>query len=101
MWVICAAAAVGVVGVALLRRSGARPLLLRGTTMDLQGKPMTRTLPLGAVLLGLGWGLAGACPGTVMVMLGEGKLGSIFTIAGIVLGTYAYGRRHGGAATGC
>ena len=47
-----------------------------------------------ALLFGLGWGVAGACPGTVLVMLGEGKLGALFTIAGITAGTYLYGAVH-------
>ena len=45
----------------------------------------------GALLFGLGWGLVGACPGTVLAMSGEGKLGAFFTIVGIALGTYLYG----------
>ena len=91
LWVICCAVAVGVVGVALLKRLGVASVYER-KKLTFAGKQMTRHLPLGAVLLGIGWGLAGACPGTAMVMLGEGKLAALFTALGIALGTYVHGR---------
>jgi uncharacterized membrane protein YedE/YeeE len=93
VWVIGTAVVVGIPGLQLLKRARAR-VLLTGEVIDFRGKPMTRELPLGALLLGLGWGLSAACPGTVLTMVGEGKVSALFTIAGIVLGTYAYGRRH-------
>ncbi len=93
LWVIAVAASVGAAGIAVLKVAGARALL-DGTALSFQGKPYTRSLVPGSLLFGLGWGLAGACPGTVLVMLGEGKLGALFTIAGITLGTYLYGVSH-------
>lgn len=90
MWVIGAAAGVGMIGVAFLRRSGARSLF-GGEPLALEAKPYTPGTIPGSILFGIGWGLAGACPGTVLAMLGEGKLGALFTIAGIVVGVYLYG----------
>jgi uncharacterized protein len=55
------------------------------------------TIP-GAVLFGLGWAIAGACPGVAFAQLGEGKLWALATVAGIVVGTLAcapLGRRLG------
>lgn len=43
------------------------------------------TIP-GALLFGAGWALAGACPGAVLVQLGEGKWAALFTLAGILAG---------------
>lgn len=93
LWVIAVAASIGAVGVALLKVTGAR-VLLGGAALSYRGKPYTRSLVPGSLLFGLGWGVAGACPGTVLVMLGEGKLGALFTIAGITAGTYLYGAVH-------
>jgi uncharacterized membrane protein YedE/YeeE len=93
VWVIGTAVIVGILGLALLKRARARALLT-GEAIELRGKPMTRELPLGALMLGVGWGLAAACPGTVLAMIGEGKLSALFTVLGIVLGTYAYGLWH-------
>lgn len=40
-----------------------------------------RRLLLGAVLFGIGWGLAGICPGPAIVLLGSGSSdGAIFAI---------------------
>ena len=89
-WVIATAAAVGTIGVALLKKLKARSVL-EGKTISFQGKPYKSSLMPGALLFGMGWGLAGACPGTALAMLGEGKLGALFTLGGIVLGTYLYG----------
>jgi uncharacterized membrane protein YedE/YeeE len=90
LWVIATAAVVGGVGVYLLKRFSPRTLL-GGEAISFQGKPFTRTLIAGSLLFGAGWGIAGACPGTALAMLGEGKLASVFTLVGITLGTYAYG----------
>jgi uncharacterized membrane protein YedE/YeeE len=54
---------------------------------------MKPDLLAGSLVLGVGWGLTAACPGTVLVMLGEGKLAGLFTISGILLGTWLYGKR--------
>jgi hypothetical protein len=44
-------------------------------------------LVTGGVLFGLGWAVAGACPGVAFAQLGEGKLWSLVTLAGLVAGT--------------
>lgn len=91
-WVICVAAGVGAIGVALLKRF--RPqTLVGGETITFEGKPWRGTLIPGALIFGAGWGLSGACPGTALAMLGEGKLSSLFVIGGMLLGTYLYGLR--------
>ena len=73
-----------------MKRGGAR-VLTTGEPVEFTAKPWTRTLVVGSVLFGAGWGLAGACPGTVLAMLGEGKLTAGFTIVGILLGTWLFG----------
>jgi uncharacterized membrane protein YedE/YeeE len=90
MWVIATAAGVGALGVALLKRINPKSLL-GGEPISFAGKPYKPDLIPGALIFGAGWGLAGACPGTALVMLGEGKLGAIFSILGMLVGTYAYG----------
>ncbi len=90
LWVISGAVAVGIVGMTLLKKTGARSLLER-ETLTFNPKPYKSWLIPGSLMMGIGWGLAAACPGTVLAMLGEGKLASLFVIAGITIGTYAYG----------
>ncbi|MBW2735764.1 MAG: YeeE/YedE family protein [Deltaproteobacteria bacterium] len=90
LWVIGTAALVGVIGVFLLKRTRARTLIGK-EPISFEGKPYKKTLIGGSVIFGVGWGLAGACPGTALAMLGEGKLGALFTISGILIGTWIYG----------
>jgi hypothetical protein len=97
MIVMAAAAAVGAVGVALMKHFGVEAVATRAP-IAFKPKPWTRGLIAGSLLFGVGWGLAGACPGTVLAMLGEGKLMAAFSIVGIVLGTYLHGVVHGQAS---
>ena len=90
LWVIATAGVVGMVGVAILKATGARALL-NGDSLEYEAKPMRKGVASGALIFGVGWGLAGACPGTAPAMLGEGKLAAGFTIIGILIGTYLYG----------
>ena len=90
LWVIAAAAGAGAVGIAILKRAGARTLA-GGEAINWAGKPYKSDLIPGSLVLGAGWGLAGSCPGTVLAMIGEGKAGGLFTLGGILFGTWLYG----------
>lgn len=59
---------------------------------DLDWKPM-KLRPeriLGALVFGVGWALSGACPGTALTQIGEGKLMAFVTVAGILTGVWLY-----------
>ena len=45
----------------------------------------------GGIIFGLGWALAGACPGPMFVLIGAGYLPIIVVIASSIAGTYLYG----------
>jgi uncharacterized protein len=96
--VIGAAIGTAALGLWLIRRGGNRTIT--GDPVEVRRKPWQRGVFSGGLLLGAGWALTGACPGTSLVQVGEGKLLAIFTVAGIALGTYAFGRLRssGGAA---
>jgi uncharacterized membrane protein YedE/YeeE len=49
-----------------------------------------RTL-LGGLIFGLGWGLAGACPGPIFVLIGQGYLPALVMLAAAMGGAWAYG----------
>lgn len=55
-----------------------------------KGKGFYRTL-LGGTIFGLGWALAGACPGPMFVLIGHGVLPILVVILGAVLGAFIYG----------
>lgn len=97
VWVIAVAAGLGVLGLGIpgiilsSRYQNPPKSILTKQLLSFKGKPYKKELIPGSILFGLGWGLAGACPGTALAMVGEGKLGSIFTILGFFIGTYTYG----------
>jgi len=84
--VIGSAIATAALGIALLKRSGARTA--SGQAIALQPKPYHGAVLMGGVIFGLGWGLSATCPGTALAQLGEGKLYALPTIAGILAGTW-------------
>ncbi|WP_298426766.1 DUF6691 family protein [uncultured Kordia sp.] len=45
----------------------------------------------GGILFGLGWALAGACPGPMFTLVGAGFSPIIITILAALLGTFVYG----------
>lgn len=46
---------------------------------------------LGGTIFGLGWALAGACPGPMYILLGTGVFSLLIVIAAALLGTFVYG----------
>lgn len=89
MGVIGVAIGVNALGLWLLRRSGARALT--GEAIEMKPKPMKKGMFAAGLIFGVGWALSGACPGTALAQIGEGKMYGIFTVAGILAGTWLYG----------
>lgn len=46
---------------------------------------------LGGAIFGLGWALAGACPGPMFILIGQGFTALAVVVAFAVLGTWVYG----------
>ncbi len=59
-------------------------------TLAAKEKSFTRYI-LGGTIFGLGWALAGACPGPMYILLGTGAYSIIIVIAFAILGTFVYG----------
>ncbi len=86
--VIGTAIVIGALGMFVLRLRGAKTA--GGQPITVKRKDLKRWSLLGALIFGLGWGLAGACPGTVLAQIGEGKWLGGFTVLGMIVGTYVY-----------
>lgn len=79
----------------LLRRSGARSLDGQTITVTPKERSWARYV-LGGATFGIGWGLAGVCPGPIFTLLGAGVWPMAVVLAFALLGTWLYGalRRH-------
>lgn len=71
------------VGLIAFNLAGKRQTSLFGDTMRLPTRQdIDKPLVLGSLGFGIGWGLAGFCPGPALVALGAGELKAlVFTIA--------------------
>ena len=49
---------------------------------------------LSAIIFGIGWGLAGYCPGTIWAAAGEGRMDAVFALLGGLAGTALFAQLH-------
>ena len=63
-----------------------------GDGVRLPSRPIQRGSIVGGVLFGLGWGLSGSCPGTVLTQLGSGHWVALLTLSGVLLGNVLFER---------
>jgi uncharacterized membrane protein YedE/YeeE len=83
-FVMAGAVGVGLVAFALARR---RKTSLLGAEMKLPTtRGLDRRLIAGSLLFGIGWGLAGFCPGPGLVALGMGEAKALVFVAAMLAG---------------
>jgi uncharacterized membrane protein YedE/YeeE len=71
--------------------AGKRAVTLLGTPMQLpNARQIDRRLVLGSLAFGVGWGLAGFCPGPAMVALGAGQVKALVFVAAMLAGMLAF-----------
>ena len=75
-------------GLWLIQRRGRTAL---GTPVHVELKPMNRGTIAGSVLFGIGWSIAGMCPGPILVNVGEGKVYALAALAGALAGAGVFG----------
>ena len=75
-------------GIWLVKRRGRTAL---GRPVAIELKPLHRGNIIGGVLFGIGWSIAGMCPGPILVTIGEGKLYAVGALAGALVGAGAFG----------
>lgn len=88
--IIGSAVILGIIGVQIIKRYD---LKARGN-QTMQLNPKNKSVPrylIGGIIFGLGWALAGACPGPMFVLFGSGFSSLLVVILGALLGTFVYG----------
>lgn len=84
--VMVAAIAVAAPAFARARR---HPISLLGEAISLPDRRrITWKLVLGATIFGLGWGLAGICPGPSLVLLGQDGTQVLLFVAALIAGSW-------------
>ncbi len=87
--IIGSAVAIGAISVFLIKRLQAKDIA--GDTIEVLKKPFSKGLFFGGAIFGVGWFVTGTCPGPIFTQIGGGEWFALFTLAGALLGTYAYG----------
>ncbi len=81
---------VGIALVQLIKRRKMKSIDGEPIVIEDKDKSIKRYL-YGGIIFGLGWALAGACPGPMFVLTGAGYFPILVVIFGAVLGTWLYG----------
>jgi uncharacterized membrane protein YedE/YeeE len=82
----------GIIGVAVLVTAPGIWLIKRrgrtifGRPIEIELKALHRGNVVGGALFGVGWSLAGMCPGPMLVNIGEGKVYALAAFAGALVG---------------
>jgi uncharacterized membrane protein YedE/YeeE len=79
---------VGLVAFAVARR---RTLSFLGFTIKMPANNRIESrLVIGSMMFGIGWGIAGFCPGPALVALGAGEIKAVVFVASMVAGMMAF-----------
>ena len=80
----------GVIGLQIIKRFNVKSIDKQPIVIQDKEKGFARYI-IGGTIFGLGWGLVGACPGPIFILLGAGFWQLIFVLLGAILGTFLYG----------
>jgi uncharacterized membrane protein YedE/YeeE len=88
--VIGSAVVVGMISVWLIKRFNVKTI--GGDKIAFTDKKFNKGQVYGGLLFGLGWGLAGACPGPLFAQIGMGATVVAVPLISAIAGTWVYGR---------
>jgi uncharacterized membrane protein YedE/YeeE len=88
--IIGSAVILGIIAVLLIKKTNLKSIEKQSIIIPPKDKGMFRYL-VGGTIFGLGWALAGACPGPMYILVGTGVMSMFLVIGGAILGTFVYG----------
>ncbi len=88
--IIGSALALGILGTWLIKKYKVKSMDGEPIKISPKDKGFSRYL-YGGILFGLGWALAGSCPGPIYTLIGAGYGSMLVVLLGALLGTYIYG----------
>lgn len=88
--IIGVAVITGILGLQWIKRSGVKDV--DGNAIYIQDKePGNLRYWIGGTIFGLGWALAGTCPGPIFILVGSGFVQVLWVFLGALIGTFLYG----------
>ena len=88
--IIGTAVILGGILVQIIKRNNLKSFYGNEITFNSKDRGIARYL-FGGIIFGLGWALAGACPGPMFTLAGAGYFPIFIVIIFAILGTYLYG----------
>ncbi|MCP9200022.1 YeeE/YedE family protein [Gramella sp. GC03-9] len=88
--IIGSALVLGVLGIQLIKKKNVKDV----NGEEIQFIPKNRSFSrymFGGIIFGLGWALAGACPGPIYTLIGAGYVSVIVLFLAAIFGTFVYG----------
>lgn len=86
--IISVAIVVAMVSMWVIKRFEIRSI--EGKPIQYVPKPFHKGVVIGGTMFGAGWAITGACPGPIYAQIGGGAWMAGFTLAGALLGMFAY-----------
>ncbi len=83
-WVMAGAVAVGSIAFTIAKKR--KKSYLGGSIQIPSVTKIDVRLILGGIVFGIGWGIAGICPGPALVLVGSGSLEAIIFLTAMLLG---------------
>lgn len=81
---------IGILGVQLIKKNNVKSFFGEPIKFVPKEKGFTRYIA-GGIIFGLGWALAGSCPGPIYTLIGAGYVSILVVLLGAILGTFIYG----------
>ncbi|MEZ4854656.1 DUF6691 family protein [Flavobacterium sp.] len=88
--VIFTAIVTGVVGIRFIKKKEVKDY--KGKPIEIMDKEKAKFRYItGGVMFGIGWGIVGACPGPIFILLGSGIATVGIVLLGALVGNFIYG----------
>lgn len=88
--IIGSALVLGIIGIQIIKRKKLKDF--KGEKIEIPPKEKSFSRYMwGGIIFGLGWALAGACPGPIYTLIGAGYISMIIVFLSAILGTFVYG----------
>ncbi len=88
--IIGSALGIGIVSIKVIKRFHIKSFFGEQIVIEPKERGFKKYL-FGGIFFGLGWALAGACPGPIFTLIGAGFLPILVVLVSAIVGTYLYG----------